>query len=644
MSVRVMCRYVNLVVIFILMVPLVLSCQSDVLAGKDMNGMEAVWRSSADVPGHPRLFLLKGEEENIKAILADVQYAKVHNGILSTAENLLSKPLSERVLTGKRLLDVSRECIKRIFYWSYAYRMTADSRFLKRARQEMLAVASFSDWNPSHFLDVAEMTVAMSIGYDWLYDDLPDTERALIKDAILKKGLEPSMDSENNDFLWKANNWNQVCNAAMVIGALALYEDDEEFAKEIITRSVASIKLALSGYGIDGNYPEGYGYWGYGTSYQAIFFSALQKALQTDFGLLIDVPGFDNSGQYALQMIAPSLLSFNYSDTDSGTSMNPTLFWFAQREHDSSLLWIERQQIERATSFSYRLLPFLLLWASEVGSIDMVAPRKNVWVARNANAVAVMRTSWSNRDAIYVGVKGGSPAESHGHMDVGSFVLEAQGVRWGIDLGMQDYNSLESYGLSIFGTEQDSERWKVFHMNNFSHNTLAVDGQLQRVDGDASFISYSDNPLFMNAVLDLTPVYEGLLQEVRRGVAIIDNGFVVVQDEIKTLNRMSTGVRWSMATQAAVEVVDRNTFCLSQGERRLLVEVVQPRDVVLKVWSAIGKYEYDASNEGCSLIGFDTWIPGNVSRTLQVRLIPECSPTSGQDVPALSEWKVTSYL
>lgn len=51
--------------------------------------------------------------------------------------------------------------------------MTADSRFLERARQEMLAVASFSDWNPSHFLDVAEMTVVMCIGYDWLYDDLP---------------------------------------------------------------------------------------------------------------------------------------------------------------------------------------------------------------------------------------------------------------------------------------------------------------------------------------------------------------------------------------------------------------------------------------------------------------------------------------
>lgn len=37
----------------------------------------------------------------------------------------------------------------------------------------------------------------------------PGTERALIKDAILKKGLEPSMDSENKCFLWRATNWNK---------------------------------------------------------------------------------------------------------------------------------------------------------------------------------------------------------------------------------------------------------------------------------------------------------------------------------------------------------------------------------------------------------------------------------------------------
>ncbi len=51
--------------------------------------------------------------------------------------------------------------------------MTGDPQFKDRAEQEMLGVAAFPDWNPPHFLDVGEMTTAMAIGYDWLYDVLP---------------------------------------------------------------------------------------------------------------------------------------------------------------------------------------------------------------------------------------------------------------------------------------------------------------------------------------------------------------------------------------------------------------------------------------------------------------------------------------
>ena len=36
----------------------------------------------------------------------------------------------------------------------------------------MLAVSRFTDWNPTHFLDVGEMVMALAIGYDWLYDSL----------------------------------------------------------------------------------------------------------------------------------------------------------------------------------------------------------------------------------------------------------------------------------------------------------------------------------------------------------------------------------------------------------------------------------------------------------------------------------------
>ncbi len=60
-------------------------------------------------------------------------------------------------MEGKRLLSVSRLVLKRIFYLSYAYRMTKEEKYAYRATQEMLSVSRFPDWNPSHFLDVGEM-------------------------------------------------------------------------------------------------------------------------------------------------------------------------------------------------------------------------------------------------------------------------------------------------------------------------------------------------------------------------------------------------------------------------------------------------------------------------------------------------------
>lgn len=80
-------------------------------------------------------------------------------------------------------------------------------------------------------------------------------------------------------------------------------------------------------------------------------------------------------------------------------------------------------------------------------------------------------------------------------MDIGSFVMEADGVRWAMDLGLQDYNSLETKGVNLWGSGQNSQRWEVFRYNNFVHNTLTVNNQLQRVDGYAPITrsSYARN-------------------------------------------------------------------------------------------------------------------------------------------------------
>ncbi|MDR2147865.1 MAG: heparinase II/III-family protein, partial [Tannerella sp.] len=340
--------------------------------------------------------------------------------------------------------------------------MTYENKYLQKATSELLAISRFSDWNPSHFLDVAEMTMAASIGYDWLYNQLSDNERNVIKDAILRKGLDPSLENQYNSWLQAVNNWNQVCNAGMTYGALAIYEEMPGLAKTVIDRAVETIRLSMEGYAPAGAYPEGYGYWDYGTSFNIMFISALDKALGSDMNLSA-LPGFLPTAGYYENMTSPTNLCFNYADCGLGGALTPAMFWFALKQNDLSLLWQERAYLlEEGKKYTdNRLLPAFLIWGSGIRIQDIRPPKTLQWVGNGITPVALMRTSWTDPKAVFVGFKGGSASRNHAHMDAGSFVMEADGVRWASDLGMQDYNSLETKGLNIWNMAQNSERWQV---------------------------------------------------------------------------------------------------------------------------------------------------------------------------------------
>jgi hypothetical protein len=175
---------------------------------------------------HPRLLMKKGEEQKIKQnIQGKPEMLEVYNQIISEANKLLIQPTEIFTKVGMRFLTKS---LNRILTLSFAYRMTGDEKFQLRVEQEMVALASFETWNPSHFLDVATITMAMAIGYDWLYDKLQPETKQMVREAILQKGIAPSKVKPNNKFLSAVHNWNQVCNAGMIFGALALLETDRE--------------------------------------------------------------------------------------------------------------------------------------------------------------------------------------------------------------------------------------------------------------------------------------------------------------------------------------------------------------------------------------------------------------------------------
>jgi hypothetical protein len=595
----------------------------------------------AKLPDHPRILMLKGEEALIKKnISGDKTWAKLHQAIINESDNLLSVEPIKRIQIGRRLLDKSREALRRLFMLSYAYRMTQQQKYLDRAEKEMLAISAFSDWNPTHFLDVAEMTMAVSIGYDWLFNGLSQNSRTAIREAILKKGIEPSLDTKYNSWLKAEHNWNQVCNAGMTYGAMAIYEDQPQLSKQIINRAIETIVLAMKDYGPDGAYPEGYGYWGYGTSFNVMFNSAIEKAFGNDFGLNIQ-PGFLKTAGFLENMTGPTGKPFNYSDAGSPGELHPAMFWFANKIKDPSVLWVEKQRLLNEDPKRHvrdRLLPAIMLWGGGM-SIDQITPPKStMWVAQGKNPVALMRTSWTDTNAIYLAMKGGSVSVNHAHMDVGSFIMDANGVRWAMDFGSQEYESLESKGIQLFGRTQDAQRWTVFRLTNLVHNTLTINNQHQRVTGHAALTSSSNKPSFMNAVTDMSEVYKGAIAKAVRGVGIVDQKYVVVRDEVETLPNETT-LRWTMLTPAEVKITGANTAELTKDGKRLLLKVQEPATVTMKTWSTDPPHDYDAPNPGTTLVGFEVKLPSNAKSSISVALIPGGDEKSTiQKIQQLQSW------
>jgi len=572
---------------------------------------------------HPRILLLKGEEKLIeKSIAENPIWKKMHETILNECDRIIALPPVERIQIGRRLLDKSREALRRIFFLSYAFRMTGEDKYFDRCERELLAVSKFSDWNPSHFLDVAEMTMGVAIGYDWLYPKLSVESRKIIREAIISKGINPSLEAKNSGWVTAEHNWNQVCNAGMTYGALAVAEDYPELSKTMIDRAIRSIPLAMKGYEPDGAYPEGYSYWGYGTSFNVMFLSAIETVFSSDFGLN-KATGFLQTSRFLENMTGVTGSCYNWGDSGSGGGLNPAMFWFAQRNNDPTQLWVEKTylQLEDYSSFTHdRLLPAIMIWGKELPLDKVTVPKATAWKGQGANPVALMRTSWTDPNAIYLGFKAGSPSVNHAHMDVGSFIMESDGVRWASDFGMQQYESLESKGIALWGREQNAQRWTIFRLNNKAHNTLTINDQHQLVKGYARIDRFSDQPDFTYAVSDLSSIYAGELESAKRGVAIVDQQFVVISDELVGADKPAT-MRWTMMTTASPELGDK-AIRLTKDGKTLLLKVNTLAKVSMKTWPTAPTNDYDAANPGTNLIGFELTLESNQKQAIQVLLIP----------------------
>lgn len=532
------------------------------------------------LPEHPRLLVTERDWKELPARMeAEPAVKEIIRATLASADSMLKAPPLTYELTGRRMLSVSRDAIERVLNLGTAWKVTGDRKYLDRCREELLTVSAFKDWHPVHHLDTAEMQTAVAIGYDWLHGELSAADRKTIEAALLEKGLRSTF--EYKSLQKRTNNWNQVCMAGMVLSSIALMEVAPELCAKALAEARPAIKVGLEGsYAADGAYSEGGGYWQYGTDFAVLIIEALRSAGLPDAGI-VSHPGFLESGRYVAQAYGTSGLLFNYGDSHQRTmGMSMAGAWMARANRSAALRDFFIQPFLKIEKWkSTRFLPLAAFWVPSAGEVK----EDNLplhFLGGGHSPVAFHRTGYG-KDDFFLGIKAGKADVAHGHMDAGSFVIDWAGLRWIADLGSQSYHGLEERGIVLFDMAQDGDRWSVFRLNNYSHNTLTYNGRLHRVGGAAKIISSKGAPEH-KTVLDLKAPL-GLSKGATAKRVFTMNGDTTTATVTDTLEGLKPGdkITWHVITRAYA-AQRKDSFELKLGDKRMEFALSSPQAVSSK--------------------------------------------------------------
>ncbi|HEY1764597.1 MAG TPA: heparinase II/III family protein, partial [Opitutaceae bacterium] len=474
-------------------------------------------------------------------------------------------------------------------------------------------------------------------------------ERSTIRDALVNNALSfaPTAYGSNPGrdprLFWVKipTNWNQVCNGGMLTAALALADEEPELTRMVVGGVRKSLPVAMVTYQPDGAYPEGPSYWAYGTTFTVILLAELEECVGTDFGLG-NTPAFDRTAVYRLAVQGPTGLAFNYADGEAALDESDDrglapYCWLAERHH--SIAAIEHcreligQESARRGVNNDRFLALDAVWYPQAPSDRGKAEPLDIHFRGRAD-IALFRSAWGDPRALFVGFKAGDNATNHAQLGLGSFVLDADGVRWALNLGRDNYN-LPGY----FG----AQRWSYFRLNNHSQNTLTPGDRVQEVKAVAPIITFGSTPNRAYAAADLTAAYPGEADRMIRGIEVLDRSRVLVEDE---LTRAISGVplHWAMLTSASISLsANGRSALLTQEHRQLRVDALTPADARFRVGSTKPPTAAENQNEGTAMLVLDVPAPASVSDLrIGVLLTPVGDRWPALPPPAperLSDWR-----
>jgi len=527
---------------------------------------------------HPRLIVTDTRLEEIRSIAAkDPMVAEwIERARKETDTILDEKPSHFEIPDGKRLLATSRKVLDRVYHLAFFYRYDKDEKYLERAYRELEAAGEFPNWNPTHWLDVAEMIHAFGIGYDWLYHGLSEKQRSTIREAMWKHGLRLShaaytgAKAEGTQrWPYKHHNWNFVCNGGSAIGAMAIMDEMPEECSLIVRHAFENIQIAIPHFDPDGAWREGIGYWGYSLRYLTPWLQSMESTFGTDFGFTDKLKGrgFSRCGDFPIYLTSPLGSYFSFADSKSHlTFKHPSLFFLAQKFNKPLYQHYERSVTEQTIMDVINYMPF-----KTPVKLDTVPLDKHFRIAE----VATMRNSWTDPAATFVGIKCGRNGVTHAHQDLGSFVLYDKGVKWFIDLGSEK----QTYQRH----KHDYAREDFYRIRTEGHNAVVInptEDDSQDLEGSSVITKLLSSPSEAFLVADLTKAYPDYVTKYQRGIRFFDHRRkVLIRDEIEA--HKHSEMWWFGHTPAQIEVLNGGRRArLTYGSQVLYAHLLSPAEAI----------------------------------------------------------------
>lgn len=517
---------------------------------------------------HPRLIALDRDSDRLRALTRDsAQPRRLFAELEREAERLHSVPVTEDRAGAPRLFQQSRHVLERVYTLALLYRIDGKSHHLERAVRELHSAASFRNWNPSHFVDVAQMTHAFAIGYDWLYPGLSPIERKWMAQAIVEKGLNPALAVYQRQESWvmSRGSGNMVCNAGIGMGALAVATEEPEKSTTVLRYALDSIPRAMGSYAPDGGWPEGPGSWHFATRYAACFLAALDSSLGTDFGLS-NIKGLDRAGRFRVYFGSPIGRAFQFGDAPDESATAPEMFWLARRFNQPALSWHEQRAIEKSS----RAEPLDLVWYQREARVPL-SPAWPLDALFSAVHYASFRSAWDDPNALFLAVKGGDNRIARAHPDLGTFVFDAGAVRWAGSSRADD-------GIAVPGSPRGSNRTRTEFCN-----TLSIDGENQDSRAEARITRHEFTPDISWVQIDLSRAYPAKVKMLQRRIGMVQRRAVMINDRLKSDQPVEA--LWGMITEADVSF-DGQSASLQKDGWTLSAEIRTPRHAVFDILPA----------------------------------------------------------